>query len=219
MGPCLCFSLHHFVVPLDRVKQKTAILPKSQEFNWKSAIVGLIQIFSFWSYLLTQIVGSLWADKIGGKLVLGFGVIGSSVAIVLTPIAARINLPCLLIMRVVMGMGEGVAMPAMNNIISKWIPVYERSRALALIYSSMYLGSVTGLDFLPSVLHKFGWPSDFGSFESLGGVEIPPHGIWFSRCSTVADQDTVCKYRRLDGRHTCDQRLGGNISPEDHAIN
>ncbi|GMH18005.1 hypothetical protein Nepgr_019846 [Nepenthes gracilis] len=89
-------------------------------------------------------------------------------------------------MRVVMGMGEGVAMPAMNNIIAKWIPVYERSRALALIYSSMYLGSITGLVFLPSVLHKFGWPSDFGSFESLGGAWF---ALWLSKAYRFPNEE------------------------------
>ncbi|GMH18006.1 hypothetical protein Nepgr_019847 [Nepenthes gracilis] len=72
----LCFT--SFRCATGSGEQSTAILPKSQEFNWKSAIVGPIQIFSFRSYLLTQIVGSLWADKIGGKLVLGFGVMGWS---------------------------------------------------------------------------------------------------------------------------------------------
>ncbi|GMH19194.1 hypothetical protein Nepgr_021035 [Nepenthes gracilis] len=188
----------------------TAMLPKSQEFNWKSAIVGLIQIFSFWSYLLTQIVGSLWADKISGKLVLGFGVIGwsvdmrtgdgnvlaeasplmpelGSVATVLASIDARINLPGLLIMRVIMGMGERVAMPTMNNIISKWIPESERSRALASIYSSMYLGFVTGLVFLPFLLHQFGWPSVFGSFESPGGAWF---ALWLSKAYSSPNEDS-----------------------------
>lgn len=68
---------------------------------------------------------------------------------------------------------QGVAMPAMNNIISKWIPVSERSRSLALVYSGMYLGSVTGLAFSPVLIHKFGWPSVFYSFGSLGS-------IWFA---------------------------------------
>jgi ACS family sodium-dependent inorganic phosphate cotransporter len=27
-----------------------------------------------------------------------------------------------------MGVGEGVAMPAMNNMLSRWVPVKERSR-------------------------------------------------------------------------------------------
>lgn len=57
---------------------------------------------------LTQIVGGIWADRIGGKLVLGFGVVWWSVATVLTPLAARIGLPFLLIMRAFMGIGEVV---------------------------------------------------------------------------------------------------------------
>ncbi|XP_068653845.1 mini-chromosome maintenance complex-binding protein-like [Aristolochia californica] len=57
-----------------------------------------------------------------------------------------------------------------NNILSKWIPIAERSRSLALAYSGMYLCSVTGLAFSPFLLHKFGWPSVFYSFGSLGTV-------------------------------------------------
>ncbi|GMH07230.1 hypothetical protein Nepgr_009070 [Nepenthes gracilis] len=128
-----------------------------------------------------------------------------NLAIVLTPIATRINLPCLLIMRVIMEMGEGVAMPAMNNIISKWIPVYERSEPLALIYSSMYLGSVTGLVFLQSVLHKFGWPFDFGSLESLGGAWF---ALWLSKAYRFPNEELG-----LSG-HKKFFILGGSISKE-----
>lgn len=42
-----------------------------------------------------------------------------SLATVLTPIAARVSLPVLLLARAAMGIGEGVAMPAMNNLLSK----------------------------------------------------------------------------------------------------
>lgn len=73
---------------------------------------------------------------------------------------------------------QGVAMPAMNNILSKWIPVAERSRSLALVYSGMYLGSVTGLAFSPLLIHKYGWPSVFFSFGSLGTVWFV---IWSSK--------------------------------------
>lgn len=68
------------------------------------------------------------------------------------------------------GLFQGVAMPAMNNIMSKWIPVAERSRSLSLVYSGMYLGSVTGLAFSPMLIHRFGWPSVFYSFGSLGAI-------------------------------------------------
>ena len=72
-------------------------------------------------YLLTQVAGGVWADKFGGKRVLSFGVIWWSMATALTPLAASLGLPVLLVMRACMGVGEGVAMPAMNNLLSRYM--------------------------------------------------------------------------------------------------
>ncbi|KAJ4970449.1 hypothetical protein NE237_003548 [Protea cynaroides] len=171
---------------MDRVNMSIAILPMSAEYNWNPATVGLIQSSFFWGYLLTQIAGGIWADKVGGKRVLGFGVIWWSIATVLTPVAAKIGLPFLLVVRAFMGIGEGVAMPAMNNILSKWIPVGERSRSLALVYSGMYLGSVTGLAFSPMLIHNLGWPSVFYSFGSVGTVWF---AVWLSKAHSSPFED------------------------------
>lgn len=200
----LCFAAF-LLCNMDRVNMSIAILPMSKEFNWNSATVGLIQSSFFWGYLLTQIVGGIWADKIGGKLVLGFGVVWWSVATVLTPVAARIGLPFLLIMRAFMGIGEGVAMPAMNNLLSKWIPVSERSRSLALVYSGMYLGSVTGLAVSPALIQKFGWPSVFYSFGSLGSIWF---ALWLKKAYSSPKEDP--ELRAEEKRHI----LGGSISKE-----
>lgn len=200
----LCFAAF-LLCNMDRVNMSIAILPMSKEFKWNSATVGVIQSSFFWGYLLTQIVGGIWADKIGGKLVLGFGVVWWSLATILTPIAARIGLPFLLITRAFMGIGEGVAMPAMNTLISKWIPVSERSRALALVYSGMYLGSVTGLAASPILIHKFGWPSVFYAFGSLGSIWF---ALWLSKAHSSPDEDPELSVeeKRLI--------LGGSISKE-----
>ncbi|XP_002979008.2 sodium-dependent phosphate transport protein 1, chloroplastic [Selaginella moellendorffii] len=165
----LCFFAF-LLCNMDRVNMSIAILPMASEFHWNSTTVGLVQSSFFWGYLLTQIAGGVWADSIGGKKVLGFGVIWWSVATVLTPLAAKLGLPVLFAVRACMGIGEGVAMPAMNNLLSRWIPVTERSRSLALVYSGMYLGSVTGLAFSPALIHKYNWPSVFFTFGSLGAV-------------------------------------------------
>jgi ACS family sodium-dependent inorganic phosphate cotransporter len=61
-------------------------------------------------YLLTQIAGGVWADKFGGKPILGFGVVWWSVATACTPLAAQMGLVPLLIVRTCMGIGEGVAL-------------------------------------------------------------------------------------------------------------
>ncbi|EOX95935.1 Major facilitator superfamily protein isoform 1 [Theobroma cacao] len=200
----LCFAAF-LLCNMDRVNMSIAILPMSKEFNWNSATVGLIQSSFFWGYLLTQILGGIWADKFGGKLVLGFGVIWWSVATILTPIAARIGLPFLLTMRAFMGIGEGVAMPAMNNLLSKWIPVSERSRSLALVYSGMYLGSVTGLAFSPILIHKFGWPSVFYSFGSLGSIWF---ALWLRKAYSSPNEDP--KLSKEEKKLI----MGGSISKE-----
>ncbi|KAK1320237.1 hypothetical protein QJS10_CPA03g01859 [Acorus calamus] len=191
----LCFSAF-LLCNMDRVNMSIAILPMSAEFNWDPATVGLIQSSFFWGYLLTQIAGGIWADTVGGKTVLAFGVVWWSIATALTPIAAKIGLPFLLVVRAFMGIGEGVAMPAMNNILSKWVPVSERSRSLALVYSGMYLGSVTGLAFSPLLIHSLGWPSVFYSFGSLGSFWIT---IWLSKAysSPLDDPELSLEERKL----------------------
>ncbi|KAL8499977.1 hypothetical protein ACS0TY_019831 [Phlomoides rotata] len=200
----LCFGAF-LLCNMDRVNMSIAILPMSKEFNWNSATVGLIQSSFFWGYLLTQIVGGIWADKIGGKLVLGFGVVWWSFATILTPIAAKIGLPYLLVVRAFMGIGEGVAMPAMNNLLSKWIPVSERSRSLALVYSGMYLGSVTGLGLSPMLIHHFGWPSVFYSFGSLGSIWF---ALWLSKAHSSPNDDPNLSVEEKE------LILGGSVSKE-----
>lgn len=61
-------------------------------------------------------------------------------------------------------------MPAMNQIVSRWVPKQERSQSLSLIYSGMYMGSTVGLLSCPALIAAFGWPSVFYFFGGLGGV-------------------------------------------------
>ncbi|GLT36805.1 hypothetical protein SLA2020_111600 [Shorea laevis] len=85
-----------------------------------------------------------------------------------------------------MGIDEVVAMPAMINILSKWVPVAERSRSLALVYSGMNRGSVTGLAFSPFLIQKFGWLSVFFSFGSLGTVWF---AVWLNKAHSTPLED------------------------------
>ncbi|CAH8256933.1 unnamed protein product [Arabidopsis lyrata] len=84
-----------------------------------------------------EIASGIWANTVGGKRVLGFGVIWWSIATILTHVDAKLGLPYLLVVRAFMGVGEGVAMPSMNNILSKRVHVQERSRSLTLVYSGI----------------------------------------------------------------------------------
>jgi hypothetical protein len=53
---------------------------------------------------------------------------------------------------------------------ARWVPVRERSRSLALVYSGMYTGSILGLALSPHMIELLHWPSVFYVFGSLGVV-------------------------------------------------
>ncbi|CAI5953740.1 unnamed protein product [Closterium sp. NIES-65] len=203
---CLC--------NMDRVNMSIAVLPMAEQFQWSPATVGLVQSSFFWGYLLTQVGGAtssrrwrggVWADTIGGKQVLGFGVVWWSLATVLTPIAASLGLPALLFARACMGVGEGVAMPAMNNLLSKWVPVGERSRSLALVYSGMYLGSVAGLSLSPAIIHAFAWPPS--STPSAPSASSGSPAGRSRRSARPAEDPSV--FTRREGAHSSRGRTEG----------
>lgn len=67
---------------------------------------------------------------------LGFGVLIWSGFTVLTPLAAATGqLWILLLVRAVMGVGEGVAFPCVQVLVKTWVPADRRARSLSLIYS------------------------------------------------------------------------------------
>lgn len=165
----LCF-VAFMLCNMDRVNMSIAILPMADRFGWDGVTQGIVQSSFFWGYLCTQVLGGVLADRYGGKYVLGIGVVWWSVATALTPFAAGCGIATLAVVRAMMGVGEGVAMPAMNAVIAKWVPRSLRSRSLGLVYSGMYIGSVVGLVVSPILLERFGWSSIFVPFGVLGVV-------------------------------------------------
>ncbi|EFJ45872.1 hypothetical protein VOLCADRAFT_105756 [Volvox carteri f. nagariensis] len=189
----LCF-VAFVLCNLDRVNMSIAILPMAEQFGWSTTTMGLVQSSFFWGYLLTQILGGVLADRWGGKSVLGFGVLWWSLATAATPAAAQAGLPALLLARCMMGIGEGVALPAMNSMLVKWVPAEERSRSLALVYSGMFTGSVLGLGASPQVLAAFGWPAVFWSFGSLG---VLWYFIWQGSVTSAPSDDASTNLTEL----------------------
>jgi ACS family sodium-dependent inorganic phosphate cotransporter len=204
----LCF-VAFMLCNMDRVNMSVAILPMREQYGWDPRTVGLVQSSFFWGYLLTQVLGGVWADKYGGKLVLGLGVLWWSLATALTPIAASAGLVPLLAARCLMGVGEGVAMPAMNGMLSRWVPVAERSRSLALVYSGMFVGSIVGLALSPQLIARFGWPSVFYGFGALG---IAWYAAWQRHVAATPSDDP--RISRAERAYILANTVGGQLQRE-----
>ena len=68
-------------------------------FDWDREQQGTILGAFFWGYVCTQIPGGMLAERYGGKLIFGLGILVTSVFTILTPLAARGGFVLLIICR------------------------------------------------------------------------------------------------------------------------
>merc|ERR1712168_1597925 len=61
------------------------------KFDWDSKMQGLILGGFFYGYIFTQIPGGMLAERFGGKLVFGLGVLCTGLFTLLTPAAAELG--------------------------------------------------------------------------------------------------------------------------------
>ncbi|KAJ6819352.1 putative anion transporter 3, chloroplastic [Iris pallida] len=169
----------------DRVVMSVAIVPLAMSHGWTQSFSGIVQSSFLWGYLMSPIVGGALVDYYGGKLVMAWGVALWSMATFLTPWAAHTSLSALLSMRVLLGVAEGVALPSMNNMISRWFPQLERSRAVAIAMAGFNLGSAAGLLISPIIMAKAGIFGPFVIFGLFGFFWVV---VWLSATSSTPDQ-------------------------------
>src|SRR4029078_4308541 len=70
----LCF-LATFICYLDRTNISVTVIPMAQQFCCDPKREGTVLSAFFVGYLMTQILGGRLADRFGGKVVLGCGVL------------------------------------------------------------------------------------------------------------------------------------------------
>ncbi len=178
-----------FVCYIDRVNISVAIIPMSQQMGWTPEAEGRVLSSFFVGYLLLQVVGGRLADRFGGKMVLGAGVLSWSLFTMLTPPAAYSGFAALVAARILMGMGEAVTFPSIYTLYSRWMPLTERSRAVALANSGIPLGTVFALIVTPIVVEALGWE---WAFYIFGAVGVAWFLLWQARAtSRPADHPAV----------------------------
>ncbi|XP_035701990.1 putative inorganic phosphate cotransporter [Folsomia candida] len=150
--------------------------PDLGEFHhWTEAEQGFILGSFFWGYVLTQLPGGILADKYGGKWPLGLGLLFTAVFAILSPICARTHTYLLIFCRVMQGLGQGLTVPAMHEILAHWAPPDERSQLAGIVYAGAQFGTavtMVGSGYLIHAGVMGGWPS---VFYVMGGISF----IWF----------------------------------------
>jgi ACS family sodium-dependent inorganic phosphate cotransporter len=162
----------------DRVNISVAAVVMKDQLGWSETEKGLILSSFFVGYMAFMLVGGWCANRFGGMRVLGVSVVAWSLLTLLTPLTANLPLAVLIAARVATGVGEAAMFPAAYELVGRWAPAAERTRAIARVMNGIPVGTVLGLLLTGWLVADYGWGAAFYAF---GGVGLLWAGAWFLR--------------------------------------
>lgn len=184
-----------FLSYADRVNMSVAVIPMQVEFGWTETVKGIVLASVFLGYISSQLFGGWATDRFGGQRVLAVAVIGFSLLTLLTPVAAETSFAVLIVARTLLGVAEGLAVPATYALIGRWSIVSDRARLLAIVVSGATLGAPGGLIISGWLVEHTGWQMAFYGFGTLG---LAWAVFWLMRAHAEPDRDPRVSQQERD---------------------
>ncbi|XP_011160846.1 putative inorganic phosphate cotransporter [Solenopsis invicta] len=183
MRICLSITITEMTIPIHHnYSNDTERCPKidvdekqeidiTNRYDWDEHTQGLILSSFYWGYVITHLPGGILAEKFGGKYTLSLGILSTAVFTLLTPLVVDWGQATgLIVLRILMGLGEGTTFPALNAMLAQWTPPEERSVIGSLVFAGAQLGTVFANAISGLILHSYDWPAVFYVFGSIGVV-------------------------------------------------
>uniref|UniRef100_A0A146L7D8 Sialin n=1 Tax=Lygus hesperus TaxID=30085 RepID=A0A146L7D8_LYGHE len=128
------------------------------DFEWTEIEQGRVLASMFVGYLVAMIPSGMLGDMLGAGPMLTMGVLLSSVASVLTPLAAYHSSITLCVLRAFLGVFQAMVYAPLHCIVAAWIPPQERGTWSSVVFSGSHAGSflngvLTGTFLGPMSLH------------------------------------------------------------------
>ena len=128
----------------------------------------------FRGYLLTQILGGLVAQRVGGKLVLTFDLSGLVVSFASLPLAVRSGPRAVALCLGAMGMFMGPILSAASINKNNWLPKDGGDRAIAqmVMGTGTKLARISAVTVTPILCARFGWRGAVKLYSAVAGVIV-----------------------------------------------
>jgi ACS family glucarate transporter-like MFS transporter len=168
---------------LDRVNISVAGKYINEAYGFSPVQYGIIFSAFVAGYMLFQLPGGYLSDRFGPRAVLTGAILWWSAFTVLTALAGTLvtarlfgTFGSFILVRFLIGIGEGVAYPASSKVVSVWIPYRNRALANGILLSGIGAGSALTPPLIIWIISHGGWQSTFYICGTIGvGVAL----LWY----------------------------------------
>ncbi|QBD74846.1 MFS transporter [Ktedonosporobacter rubrisoli] len=184
----LVLAVTLFVNYLDRNNLALALPQIAHDYGWSNKEIGsngqfLLAAF-FLAYGLSNMLLSPFAERFGPKRSMLIAITAFSVCTILSAPLGQM-LAALIGLRLLLGVGEGMHVPMMSAITSRWFAAHERSRANAIWNVGILVATALGPLLLVPLISMVGWRIAFAVLGCVGLLISVPL-VWL----VVADNPT-----------------------------
>ncbi|WP_240155326.1 MULTISPECIES: MFS transporter [unclassified Burkholderia] len=167
-----------FILYLDRVNLAAAAGPIKAELGLSNTTLGLAFSAFGYTYAIFQIIGGWLADRIEARRTL---FICGAIWVVATIATGMVGgLASLCAARLLLGVGEGAALPAQSRAIANWFHAKERGFVQGITHSSSRLGNAIAPMLVALLATMYSWRLSFVAVGVLTALWIVVW-VWYYR--------------------------------------
>ncbi len=163
----------YFITYVDRLNVATAAPLIRKELGLSLTQLGLVFSVFAYPYALFQIVGGHLGDRFGAGRTLTVCGLLWSIATLLTGLVG--GLLSLLLVRLLLGIGEGATFPTANRALQSWVAEDRRGWAQGVTHAFARAGSAVTPPLVIALMAAAGWR---GGFVLLGLASTLWVGVW-----------------------------------------
>ncbi len=194
------------VTYLDRVCISATAEVMQDELGLDKVQMGHVFSAFILGYVLFEIPGGRWADRLGARSLLTRIVVWWSAFTALTGIAW--SYISLVAVRFLFGCGEAGAFPGCASAISRWFPPPERGRAQAVIMVGSRLGGAFAPAVVIALMAAVGWRSVYWIFALVGLVWAAAWVWWYRNSPEEHPSTTKQELEYIQGGRVAEQHQG-----------
>ncbi len=164
---------------VDRGNLSVAAPLLKRELGLSASQLGILFAAFFTTYTAMQFVVGWLIDRFDVNRILATGFLVWSLATATTGLLRGFAL--LLTMRLILGVGESVAVPASSKILARHLPEHHRGLASGVVMSALRCGNAVGTFGAGFLMAKFGWRPVFVGIGLVSLLWLPAWTRWMPR--------------------------------------